>query len=49
MKVVIDNDIVRLNISKPEGAITGISYNGVDNLLEVLNPEFNRGYVYNSF
>ncbi|KAF3447273.1 hypothetical protein FNV43_RR12453 [Rhamnella rubrinervis] len=42
--VVMDNGIIQLNISKPEGAVTGISYNGVDNLLEVLNKDFNRGY-----
>ncbi|KAI4321100.1 hypothetical protein MLD38_034520 [Melastoma candidum] len=28
----------------PEGVVTGIRYNGVDNLIEVRNNESNRGY-----
>ncbi|CAH9128690.1 unnamed protein product [Cuscuta epithymum] len=42
--VMIDNGIVQLTISNPEGIVTGIRYNGIDNLLEVLNDESNRGY-----
>ncbi|XP_022768502.1 rhamnogalacturonate lyase B-like isoform X2 [Durio zibethinus] len=49
--VVIDNGILQLTLSNPEGIVTGIQYNNIDNLLEVLNEESNRGYwdlVWNS-
>lgn len=42
--IALDNGIVRVTISKPGGIITGIRYGGLDNLLEVLNKETNRGY-----
>ncbi|XVF64926.1 hypothetical protein PTKIN_Ptkin09bG0205800 [Pterospermum kingtungense] len=42
--VVMDNGIVQVTISKPEGIVTGVSYQGIDNLLEVRNEESNRGY-----
>ncbi|KAG2698663.1 hypothetical protein I3843_07G160000 [Carya illinoinensis] len=42
--VVMDNGIVQVTLSNPDGIVTGIRYNGVDNLLEVLNKESNRGY-----
>ncbi|XP_010475808.1 PREDICTED: uncharacterized protein LOC104755166 [Camelina sativa] len=42
--VVMDNGIARVTLSKPDGIVTGIEYNGIDNLLEVLNEEVNRGY-----
>ncbi|XP_008781312.2 probable rhamnogalacturonate lyase B [Phoenix dactylifera] len=42
--VIIDNGILQLTLSNPDGIVTGVRYNGVDNLLEVLNKEDNRGY-----
>ncbi|KAK9097004.1 hypothetical protein Sjap_022501 [Stephania japonica] len=44
LQVVIDNGILKIKLSNPEGIVTEISYNGIDNLLEVLNEEDNRGY-----
>ncbi|KAM6543812.1 hypothetical protein CsatB_008259 [Cannabis sativa] len=42
--VEMDNGILQVTLLKPAGSVTGIKYNGVDNLLEALNGEFNRGY-----
>ncbi|KAM7266669.1 hypothetical protein ACFE04_004566 [Oxalis oulophora] len=42
--VVLDNGILQVTISKPDGFVTRIHYNGIQNLLEILNAEDNRGY-----
>ncbi|KAG4200528.1 hypothetical protein ERO13_A05G216800v2 [Gossypium hirsutum] len=42
--VVMDNGIIQVSLSKPGGIVTGIWYNGIDNLLEVQNKETYRGY-----
>ncbi|KAG4992166.1 hypothetical protein JHK87_025623 [Glycine soja] len=41
-QVVIDNGIISLNLSNPEGDIIGI-YNGIKNVLEAKNKEDDRG------
>lgn len=41
----MDNGIVQVTLSNPEGIVTGIQYNGLDNLLEVQNQESDRGYT----
>ncbi len=41
----MDNGILQVTLSNPEGIVTGIKYNGIDNLLEVLNDESDRGYI----
>lgn len=41
----MDNGIAQVTLSKPDGIVTGIRYNRVENLLEVLNKESNRGYM----
>ncbi|KAK1311144.1 hypothetical protein QJS10_CPA08g00313 [Acorus calamus] len=42
--VVMDNGILQVTLSKPDGIITGVRYNGIDNLMEIINKEDNRGY-----
>ncbi|KAK4393933.1 hypothetical protein Sango_1864100 [Sesamum angolense] len=42
--VVLDNGILNVTLSTPGGMITGIEYNGIDNLLEYEYKENNRGY-----
>lgn len=41
----MDNGILQVTLSNPGGIVTGIQFNGMDNLLEVLDEESNRGYV----
>ncbi|XP_043713605.1 probable rhamnogalacturonate lyase B [Telopea speciosissima] len=42
--VVMDNGLLQVTISNPDGIVTGIRYNGITNLLEIQNEEVNRGY-----
>lgn len=42
--MIVDNGIVQVTLSKPGGIVTGIQYDGIDNLLEIRNKETNRGY-----
>ncbi|KAM3237642.1 hypothetical protein P3S67_012050 [Capsicum chacoense] len=51
LHMVIDNGILQVTLAVPDGIVTGITYYGIDNLLEVRNNETNRGYwdvVWNS-
>ncbi|XP_049379050.1 probable rhamnogalacturonate lyase B isoform X2 [Solanum stenotomum] len=41
--VVVDNGIFNITFSVPGGMVTGIQYNGIDNLLENGNKDDNRG------
>ncbi|XAR62062.1 Rhamnogalacturonan endolyase [Bertholletia excelsa] len=43
-QVVMDNGILELTLTNPGGAIIGIRYNRIDNLLEMHNPELNGGF-----
>ncbi|CAK9186563.1 unnamed protein product [Ilex paraguariensis] len=48
-EVMMDNGIVQVTLSNPDGIVTGVRYNGMDNLLEVLNQESNRGIKATDF
>ncbi|CAL5332656.1 hypothetical protein CsSME_00014125 [Camellia sinensis var. sinensis] len=42
--VVIDNGILQLTLSNPGGTVTGITYGGIENLIELHNQELNGGF-----
>lgn len=41
----MDNGILQVTLSKPDGNVTGIKYNSIDNVLEVDDKENHRGYM----
>ncbi|KAK4843441.1 hypothetical protein QYF36_008065 [Acer negundo] len=43
-EVTMDNGIVQVTLSSPDGFVTGIKYNGIDNVLSTRNEEDDRGY-----
>lgn len=40
---MVDNGIVNITFSTPEGMVIAIQYNGVDNILEQSDKERDRG------
>ncbi|GKA37010.1 probable rhamnogalacturonate lyase B isoform X1 [Tanacetum coccineum] len=42
--VVVDNGIFSITIASPQGTVTGIEFNGIDNILNDHNGESDRGY-----
>ncbi|XP_057533373.1 uncharacterized protein LOC130811194 isoform X4 [Amaranthus tricolor] len=44
LQVVIGNGVLEITISNPDGIVTKIKFNGIENLLEETNEEDNRGY-----
>ncbi|XP_061361401.1 probable rhamnogalacturonate lyase B [Gastrolobium bilobum] len=42
--VMMDNGIIHVTLARPEGTVLGISYNGIDNVLEARNKFDDRGY-----
>ncbi|KAL8109224.1 hypothetical protein AgCh_025354 [Apium graveolens] len=43
-QVVVDNGLANFTFSNPGGMVTGIKYNGIENILEQKNEEDERGY-----
>ena len=41
----MDNGIVQVTLSSPDGFVTGIKYNGIDNVLQTKNEVDDRGYM----
>lgn len=43
LQVILDNGLLKVTISNPQGYVTGIKYAGMDNLLDVKSSESKRG------
>ncbi|KAK1557347.1 hypothetical protein Q3G72_022878 [Acer saccharum] len=41
--IILDNGLVTVTISKPQGCVTGIKYGGMDNILDLKSSESSRG------
>ncbi|KAK2998244.1 hypothetical protein RJ639_024275, partial [Escallonia herrerae] len=44
VQVVIDNGVIVITLSNPGGILTGVQYNGIDNVLELHNKDLNGGF-----
>ncbi|XP_019156535.1 PREDICTED: probable rhamnogalacturonate lyase B isoform X2 [Ipomoea nil] len=42
--IVVNNGVLQITFTNPGGIITGIQYKGIDNLLELNNPDLNGGF-----
>lgn len=43
LQVILDNGLLKVTISNPQGYVIGITYGGMDNLLDVKSSESKRG------
>jgi rhamnogalacturonan endolyase len=44
--VVISNGILSITLANPGGYVLGISYSGMENVLEAGNKDDDRGYLF---
>ena len=49
MQVIMENGILKLTMSQPDGALTGIQYGGMKNLLDTKLTQSQRGYKHKCF
>lgn len=43
LQVILDNGLLKVTISNPQGYVIGITYGGMDNILDVKSSESKRG------